>query len=204
MKGVGMKERPIKPEGARRRRRAHVDLGVPSNIKILPVPGTGGKYFAGEDGHIYCYSAARNNARKPRPFRLSEAIWDNGYPLVSLILRSRKRTKAVHTCVCVAFHGTRPSPIHETRHLDGDKTNNKPDNLKWGTPVENEADKRRHGRASIGERHHSAKLNDEAVRILRAAIPVGLWNPVDAAKVFNVTESVIRSAVSRKTWRHIK
>ena len=89
------------------------------------------------------------------------------------------------------------------RHLDGIRTNSLPENLCWGTQAENEADKRRHGTAAIGSRHGIAKLNEEAVRILRVAIPQGYWNPVDAAMVFGVDSSVIRAAVSGKSWRHV-
>lgn len=66
-----------------------------------------------------------------------------------------------------------------------------------------EADKRAHGTVACGSRHGIAKLNEEAVRILRVAIPRGLWNPVDAAKVFDCDPSVIRMAVRKKSWRHV-
>ena len=43
----------------------------------------------------------------------------------------------VHRLVCEAFHG--PAPFHRAVviHLDEDATNNKADNLKWGTQKEN-------------------------------------------------------------------
>jgi len=43
----------------------------------------------------------------------------------------------VHRLVCEAFHGAAPSPRHVVIHLDEDATNNKPENLKWGTQREN-------------------------------------------------------------------
>ncbi len=177
---------------------------VPQGVDLLDVPGFGGKYAAGTDGHIYCYSDARVNARKPRPFQLAEQHATNDYPVVQVLHNGRRRTKHVHTLVCAAFHGPKPSPLHEVRHGDGDRSNSRPSNLCWGTPAENEADKRRHGTAAIGSKHGIAKLNEEAVRILRVAIPQGLWNPVDAAKVFGVDPSVIRAAVRGKSWGHVE
>jgi hypothetical protein len=185
------------------KKRLGVGVGVPPDVEIRAVPDTNGRYFAGTDGHIYCFSDARVNANKPRPFRVAESVGDAGYPFVSVVVGGSRKTKAVHTLVCLAFHGPKPSHIHETRHLDGTRDNSKPENLAWGTPAENEADKKRHGRTVCGVKHHSAKLSDEAVRILRSAISAGLWNPVDAAKVFGVSESVIRNAVRGKTWAHV-
>lgn len=179
-------------------------IGVPQGVALKPILGLGGKYAAGSDGHIYCYSTAKVNAKKPVPFRVSETVGSEGYPFVAIIEARRKRTKAVHTLVCLAFHGAKPSRLHETRHLDGSRTNNSPDNLCWRTCVENEQDKRRHGRVAEGSRHGIAKLNEEAVRILRIAIPQGLWNAVDAAKVFSVDPSVIRAAVGGKNWKHVE
>ena len=177
--------------------------GVPSGVELRSIPGLSPSYKAGSDGHIYRYSTARVNAKKPFPFRLSEFLGDAGYPFVSIIGEPGGRSRAVHVLICGAFHGPKPSPIHEVRHLDGSRDNNVPFNLAWGTPSENEADKRRHGRSAIGEKHGAAKLTEEAVRILRIAIPRGLWNPSDAAKVFNVDPSVIRAAVSGKNWKHV-
>ena len=169
------------------------------------IPGISEKYKAGSDGHIYCYSNYKSHRNKPYPFRLKASVSpETGYPFVAIIEGGRRRTKNVHTLICLAFHGEKPSPIHETRHLDGSRTNCVPDNLAWGTPAENEADKRRHGRTAMGSKHGIAKLNEEAVRILRIAIPQGLWNSVDAAKVFGVDPKDAATSIwprwPRKAW----
>lgn len=43
----------------------------------------------------------------------------------------------VHRLVCEAFHGAATSADHIVIHLDEDATNNRPENLKWGTMKEN-------------------------------------------------------------------
>lgn len=58
--------------------------------------------------------------------------------------RGNSATRKVHFLVCEAFHGPRP-PGQVTRHLDGDKLNNRASNLAWGTPSENSLDSVRHG-----------------------------------------------------------
>ena len=178
-------------------------LGVPKGVTLKEIPNTQSKYFAGSDGAVYCHSDSRRAARLPKPFRLSSSSSrEYPYPAVAIILDGKRVTKSAHVLTCLAFHGPKPSSIHEVRHLDGDHKNGRPDNLLWGTPAQNEADKRAHGRVAEGSRHGIAKLNEEAVRILRIAIPRGLWNPVDAAAVFNVLPSTIRSIVSGRSWRH--
>ncbi len=178
-------------------------LGLGDNIQTMPIVGTDGKYVAGSDGHIYCYSTARNNAKKPSPFMVSESVGSNGYPFIGYSVGKIKKTMPVHILIGTAFHGSKPEGLI-TRHLDGDKLNSKPDNLCWGTYAENEADKRRHGRTALGEKQGIAKLTDEAVRIIRASIPYGLWNSNDAAEVFGVTPSRINAIARGIGWNHIK
>lgn len=43
----------------------------------------------------------------------------------------------VHRLVCEAFHGAAPEDGMVVIHLDEDATNNRPENLKWGTQKEN-------------------------------------------------------------------
>lgn len=178
-----------------------VGLGVPQGVSIRRVSD---KYAVGDDGHVYCWSTAKVNAKKPQPFRLAEAASSRGYLFVSVVVDGRKQTKPVHTIVCAAFHGPKPSPVHEVRHLDGNRLNNAPANLRWGTRSENEADKRRHGTVAEGERHGNATLTEDAVRIIRAAVPRGLWDTENAAKVFGVTPGHIAAIARGQHWNHVK
>lgn len=50
----------------------------------------------------------------------------------------------VHVLVLLAFQGPRPRG-YQSRHLDGNRFNNRADNLRWGTREENLADARKHG-----------------------------------------------------------
>lgn len=52
--------------------------------------------------------------------------------------------RKVHQLVALAFHGPRPEG-HETRHLNGDHTDNRIENLEYGTRSENRQDCLRHG-----------------------------------------------------------
>jgi len=77
-----------------------------------------------------------------------------------------KRTFKVHQLVCEAFHGPKPSPTHIVLHLDEDPSNNKPENLRWGTRKENQHFPKVQAafRARVGERSprniHRIKQNN--------------------------------------------
>lgn len=71
-----------------------------------------------------------------------------GYPKVSLLDGAGEpRTALVHQLVCRAFNGPQPTPAHMVCHRDDIKTNNRSDNLYWGTHADNMTDFRRNKRA---------------------------------------------------------
>lgn len=62
-------------------------------------------------------------------------------------------SKTVHSLAAEAFLGARP-PGMEVRHLDGVPTNNRVDNLKWGTGSENTLDSVGHGTHPSARKTH--------------------------------------------------
>ena len=55
--------------------------------------------------------------------------------------RARFTDVYVHVLVCVAWHGPKPTDGHIVLHRDDDPNHNHPKNLRWGTAVENAADR---------------------------------------------------------------
>lgn len=74
----------------------------------------------------------------------------NRYAYLTLYRDRAPSCVLVHRLVCTAFHGPKPSPIHEVAHCDGDSLNNAWWNLRWATHAENEADKIAHGTSLSG------------------------------------------------------
>ena len=97
--------------------------------------------------------------RRDEPVLLLQSEGE-GYIQLTLISNEGRRRVYVHQLVLEAFVGPCPDGM-ETRHLDGDQSNNELDNLRWGTPVENAEDKARHGTASGG----SQKGNDNPMAV---------------------------------------
>lgn len=114
---------------------------------------------------------------------------DSGYARVDM---GGKKVR-VHRVVLFAFAGPPPTPRHHGAHVDGDKTNNRFENLAWKTPEENEADKRAHGTAPRGR--SKKKIPPQVVGRMRAAFLRGE----------SVSRIARRHRLHRKTVaRHVK
>src|SRR6516164_5940708 len=74
---------------------------------------------------------------------LRQRLNPDGYWMVALY-RDGRKMRFIHTLLLETFVGRR-QPGLECRHLDGDPQNSALHNLCWGTPLENAADKDRHG-----------------------------------------------------------
>lgn len=75
---------------------------------------------------------------------LKPALTPNGYQFVSVWKDGQRHQVTVHKLVCETFHGPKLEGM-EVRHLNGDKTDNRAENLAWGTRSENNLDRQRHG-----------------------------------------------------------
>lgn len=123
-----------------------------------------------------------------------------GYKTVHLYRNGKCRSTVLHIIVAEAFHGPRPSPHHEVRHLDGRKDNCAENNLKWGTKQENEDDKLAHGTRTRGEKSNAAKLSTAQVIEIRSRRGEPQQNLADE---FGCTFSNISAIQLRKSWRHV-
>lgn len=127
----------------------------------------------------------------------------SGYRSISLCRPgARALIRLVHHIVLEAFVGNRPDGM-ETRHLDGNRTNNSLPNLCWGTPLENGKDRTRHGTAwgpsMKGVSNPRAKLTEgDVVQIRRME---GSCDRL--AALFGVSRTLITLIRARKIWRHI-
>lgn len=110
---------------------------------------------------------ARNNPGTKVGRILSQCLSRDRYLWVVLCRDGRKKMISVHRLVCIVFHGD-PIPGKDiARHLDGDRFNNVPENLAWGSSQDNSDDMKLHGTVIANERHPCAKLTDDQVRQLR-------------------------------------
>lgn len=85
---------------------------------------------------------ASNGVHRRMPGRIFRPSLVRGYPSVHL---PGPCTRTVHSLVLAAFVGPKPKGAEEIRHLNGDPTDNRLENLRWGTSSENAFDSVRHG-----------------------------------------------------------
>ncbi len=124
-----------------------------------------------------------------------------GYQKVELCHRSVYCTRKVHHLVALAFVGPRPSPQHEINHRDGNKSNNRADNLEWVTSSENKRhryDILRHG-AARGERHGHVKLREDQVKDIRARLAAGQLGTRLAAE-YGIRPQSVQSIKWGRSW----
>lgn len=122
---------------------------------------------------------------------------EQGYPLMWW----RGRMRYAHLAVLDLTGRPKPTPKSLTRHLCGNGHLGclHPRHLKWGTAVENMADKLEHGTSNRGEQHPLAKLTAEDVRAIRASDEP---RKVLALR-YGISSSALSDILRRKNWAHL-
>ena len=101
------------------------------------------KYRIDNRGRVWS-SVQAKRARASGPYLVQTSIHKStGYVRVNLWLGDVRVERRVHKLVLLAWQGP-PKPGQQARHLNGIKTDNRPQNLRWGTALENARDRERH------------------------------------------------------------
>ena len=100
------------------------------------------------------------------------------------------------------FVGPPSSPKNYSRHLNGNKLDNRLENLCWGTAKENAQDRLDHGQQPKGSEHYLARLTEAEVADIRCRRVHG-ESTRKLAKFFSVSRGTIRHIIKRRTWRHV-
>jgi DNA-binding XRE family transcriptional regulator len=108
-----------------------------------------------------------------------------------------RQSQTVHSFICAAVHGDRPSPAHEAAHSCGIKLCCNPTHLRWATRRENAADMISHGASPYGERNGSSKLTSMQVDAIRAQ---SHRSQRELAREFGVSRVTISMILSGKRW----
>lgn len=166
--------------------------------KWLPVPDFEDLYEVSSEGQIRRVTKSSNN-RYPAGHILKANPNPNGYLLVCLSRDGKNKWMYLHSLVCTAFHGPRPSPKMQCCHENGDRLDCRESNLRWDTRKANELDKIKHGTHNRGERHGLAKLTDDQVIEIKEALLAGR-SQRSLAKKYGVSQTTIYSIKVGKRW----
>lgn len=118
-------------------------------MKTKHTPKTFGDYTVMPDSTIVSHHGWRGHANMV----VSRHLDDDGYPCVRLTVNGKRKKWRVHRIMAELFLPPRPSLKHQICHIDGTKSNNAVSNLRWGTALENAADREKHGKTSRGKIH---------------------------------------------------
>ena len=113
-----------------------------------------------------------------------------------------KRTMGAHRHAYERVHGPIPRGMFICHRCDNPRCV-RPDHLFAGSPRDNTRDMIEKGRANPprGTRQHQCKLNEDAVRKIRAM--AGAINITHTARTYGVTRATIQAVIKRKNWAHV-
>lgn len=162
------------------------------------------KYLIGDDGSVWssCVLGSNKGRTSDKWHKLSVGYAKDGRGHVNLNNGFRPKSVSVCRLVIETFKGPCPAGM-ECCHNDGNPRNNKIDNLRWDTRLENVHDMIRHGTNPKGESHSHAKLTESQVLEIRKMIKSGM-TLISIAKIFNISWQSVSGIKYWRRWKHLK
>jgi hypothetical protein len=164
---------------------------------LRPIPGFPG-YLVCRDGHIWTTLWSKKAPRQRSP-----TVARKGYLRLRLRLEDKRVWMFVHRLVALTFHGEPLPGQTQCRHLNGNKHDNRPDNLAWGTPAENGADAIRLREKLRGEDHPTAVLTTAKVRLLKQMASMG-YGKKKIGAYLGVSRRTVSAVLAGESWRHLQ
>ena len=166
----------------------------------LPVVGFEGIYDVSDFGRVRSIMKRKNTlvGRILKP-----SLNASGYRHVGLHKDGKHNTLRVHRLAMMAFIGPCPNG-EQINHIDGNKINNRLDNLEYVTASENTRHALSLGlRVALrGEAHCNSKLKETDVHKIRALF--GKKTHAEIAEIFNVSRRNISHIANGSTWGWLK
>jgi hypothetical protein len=173
---------------------AHVNNALPGETWRF-IPAFEAKYYVSSFGRV---TRRRGDVLYP----VSPHYLKSGYTVIRLSEPGRMKLFRLHRLVMWAFVGECPAGL-VVNHKDGDKRNNRLDNLEYVTLRQNTAHALRTGLSPTCERSYQAKLTKAQVREIRRRKRAGETMRA-LGKEFGVTHGTIGHITSGKTWRYMR
>lgn len=172
-----------------------------------PIIGFERIYEVSDLGRVRSFDRRCGSVRAGKPWSMTKRgrimrpnNQPNGYLGLMLSNGDRSEKRLVHRIVLEAFVGPRPHGFWAA-HNNGIKTDNRLCNLRWDTASNNQADKRKHGTALIGEKARDAKLTEADVRMIRSLPKT--TNMQRIAEQLGVTRQTVWHVWYKHSWHHV-
>lgn len=155
-------------------------------------------YCVSTTGDAYCLGLHPNT-------NLACTQWldKDGYPRVWINGPKKvRRLIAAHRLVAITFL-PKPSAAHVVNHKNGNKIDNRVENLEWILPADNERHARNVlGKRCVGEKASQSKLKTEDVLKIVFDVKNGKKFK-ETAKKFNISLSQVIRILRGKNWGHL-
>ncbi len=135
-----------------------------------------------------------------------------GFPVIMVTLAHKRKSLLLHRLVAQTFIGPAPSPEHRIIHLDYNKENNSPANLKWVDKAEWE-EHQNHNPKVIATReaqkdkkpYQGHKLNATRVALLKKKLfdPERKTRLKLLARQFGISEMQLYRIKTGENWSHV-
>ena len=148
-------------------------------------------YLVNEDGII-------KNSKTNRILKQSNK---SGYKIVCLSINNKSKTHYVHRLVAKTFIPNTNDKL-QVNHIDGNKSNNKLENLEWCTPLENMIHAKKIGlKNDVGENNPNSKLTKKDVKHIKMLNK--FYTQRELGKIFGVCQTQISKIIKNKRWNVI-
>jgi hypothetical protein len=164
------------------------------------VPGFPG-YQVSNQGRLRSFLDSHRMGRAPADGRILAGGFDkDGYRRALLCADGGKTRKSLRIAPLVAllFIGERP-PGAVLRHLNSSRTDDRAENLAYGTQKENMQDKKLTGNWQGGENHPQARATEAAVLAIRASEEKGSV----LARRYGLSTTTISAIRTGRIWPHV-
>mgnify|MGYP004417315998 CR=1 FL=1 len=159
-----------------------------------PIVGFESNYLISNWGRII--SLPRNGVSN-QPKILFPYLSKFGYYRIKLSKNNQYNWNLVHRLVAQAFL---PNIHNKTQinHIDGNKQNNRFNNLEWCTAKENKMHS-----IDVLKRRPYTKLSEKEVLEIRSKYKSGKYFQTDLASLYNIKQTHVSSIVNHHCWKHI-
>lgn len=172
-------------------------------MRWKPIPGFAGIYEISETGEIVRIAT---HGQQPKAIRrIVRSYKKNGYLAITIQFHQKRERLYVHRLMYETFRSPIPSGL-EINHRDGNRENNRLDNLELVTRSDNMLHCFRELNPSLnrvrGTQHHKAKLTPHDVKNIVKLSRTGT-SQREIAQMYGVSKNAIRLILKGKNWKHV-